>query len=304
MTEDVKVITGRLKRPPAVDGAPPRPKIFIATPAYGGMVTVEFLVGFDHLCRSLDASGLEHVVGMLTKESLITRARNKLVADFLKTDCTHLFFIDADIGFKARDAKYLIEADLDVVCGCYPMKNLGWKNIAEAAQRGVKPEDLVIEGARYAANVPAPGANGAPIRGLQKLGTTFLEAQDAATGFLLIKRSAIERFIEHYRDRIQYMADYEPDYGQTHHMVFQADRDPMALSKGEPARYLSEDYWFSRMWQMMGGQVWLCLGPELTHTGQFHFIGKPSTLFEQTKSPEEAKAPAAATPEPTAAAAG
>ena len=34
---------------------------------------------------------------MWVRDSLITRGRNKLVSHFLKSDCTHLFFIDADI---------------------------------------------------------------------------------------------------------------------------------------------------------------------------------------------------------------
>lgn len=280
MSEE-KVITGRLKRPPATDGTPKPPKLFIATPAYGGLVTCEYVQGLLNLTRSLDASGLAFELDLLAKESLITRARNKQVYDFLQTDCTHILFIDADIGFKARDVKYLIESGLDVVCGAYPLKTIGVTNLIAEVKAGTPADKLMIASARYAMNATPQATNGAPIKGLAKAGTHFLEVMDAATGFLLISREAMQRYIAHYREELEYVADYEPHCGQTHWMVFQADRDPVALSRGEKARYLSEDFWFSRKWQLMGGIVWLCLGCKLTHTGPWRFEGDVSTLFEQ-----------------------
>ena len=87
MTADnVREIQGKLRRPPASDGVPVPPKLFLATPAYGGLVTVEYAMGLQHLCRSLDASGLEYKLALMSKESLITRARNNLCAQFRKTD--------------------------------------------------------------------------------------------------------------------------------------------------------------------------------------------------------------------------
>ena len=286
MTKET-VTSGKLRRPPASNGASPQKKLFIATPCYGGVMTVPYAMGLMQLVRSLDASGLEHAIGMTTSESLISRARNKLVAQFLRTDCTHLMFIDADVGFYTSDLKPMLESDLDVTCGAYPMKNIGWKNIEEAVKRGVTGDKLPIEGACYAVNAHASASNGSVVKGIQKAGAHFLEVQDAATGFLLIKREAILRFIEHYRAEIQYVADYEPCSGEIHHMVFQADRDPVAIAKGEMARYLSEDYWFSRRWQMMGGKIFLCLSSKLTHTGSYTFTGDIASLWEPTEKPAE-----------------
>ena len=57
----------------------------------------------------------------------ISVARDHLVHEFLKTDCTDLLFIDSDIGFCSRDVDRLCSHDLDVVGGCYPLKNEGEK---------------------------------------------------------------------------------------------------------------------------------------------------------------------------------
>ena len=40
--------------------------------------------------------------GFLMNESLVTRARNALVWEFLQSDATHLMFIDSDIGFRRK----------------------------------------------------------------------------------------------------------------------------------------------------------------------------------------------------------
>lgn len=299
MTEEATPVRGRLVRPPAQDGVTEPPKLFIATPAYGGQVTVPYLYGLLNLTRSLDASGLKFHVAILFNESLVTRARNRLVAQFLRSDCTHLVFIDADVGFSARDLKPLIESDLEVVCGAYPMKSIGWQNIVDAVRAGADAKALLTAGARYAVNPTAAGTNGAAIEGIEKAGATFIEVQDAATGFLVIKRSVLERFIEQYRSEIEYVADYEPDKGQIHHLVFQADRDPVQLAQGVKARYLSEDYWFSRKWQMMGGQIWLCLDAALTHTGSYVFEGNVGELF-LADAPHAPAAPPLARPMPHA----
>lgn len=285
MTDEARPVVVRAMRPPNSDGAKAPPKLFIATPAYGGMVTMGYAVGLAATATMFQASGLECQLGQLCNESLITRARNRLVADFLKTDCTHMLFIDADIAFSPRDVKALVDADVEACCGAYPMKAVGWQNVIQAAQDGKSQEQCERAGARFAVNLTAPGTNGAAIQGMQKAGHTFIPVGDAATGFLLLRREVITRFIDRYRDEIAYVADYEPDMGQTHHMVFQAGPDPIAVQRGEPPRYLSEDYWFSRKWQMMGGIVWLCLDVKLSHTGTYTFRGDIKGLFSETPMP-------------------
>ena len=99
-------------------------KIFIATPMYGGQNYGFYLQSLLQLNNVLREAEIECTMSFMFNESLITRGRNALAHGFLKTDCTHLFFIDADIQFHAPDVLQMIKEDKDVICGIYPKKDL------------------------------------------------------------------------------------------------------------------------------------------------------------------------------------
>lgn len=273
-------------RPPARPGMPEIPKLFIATPCYGGMCFSNYVMGLVSLTCSLTHSGFTFSPMLLANESLITRARNKIVADFRKSDCTHLLFVDADVGFHPQDVDSLMKAQVDVVCGAYPMKRYAWDAIHGAVTEGQPPEELQKCGALYAANVHEEAVKAGRITVWEKNGGRYVETKEAATGFLLLSRHAIESFIGRYGAEIEYVADYEP-VGETHHAVFQDTFDP-AAKPGQPRRWLSEDYWFSRKWQQMGGKIFLCLDCKLTHTGMHEFKGDIEKVIRVDAEPQEA----------------
>ena len=69
-------------------------KIFIATPCYGGQVHALFMVSMLNLQRVFADCKHEAMVSVLVNESLITRGRNSLANQFMKSDADYLFFID------------------------------------------------------------------------------------------------------------------------------------------------------------------------------------------------------------------
>ena len=274
--------TARIKRAPAQHSPSDmaKPSLYIATPCYGCMATTPYIASLRQLTRSLDHAGIEHTVELMGNESLITRARNKCVAAFLKSKATHLIFIDADVGFVPKDLASMIRSGFDVVVGAYPMKAVGWGNVHQAVKEGRPVEELSKLAGLYAVNPYVADMDVGRVDIQEREGARYIRVEDGATGFMVITRAAIERFIQHYRKDIAYVTDYEP-VGETHHMVFQADRDPVALAAGKPARYLSEDYWFCRKWQQMGGEVYLNIDAKLTHTGTMRFEGDVGLLFEE-----------------------
>ena len=73
----------------------------VATPCYGGMLCLNYALGVLQLQRAAVETGLQLEFHLRSGDSLVTRCRNDCVAYFLANpQFTHLFFIDADIGFS------------------------------------------------------------------------------------------------------------------------------------------------------------------------------------------------------------
>jgi len=116
--------------------------IFIATPMYGGLCNGSYTVGLLTAVGVFSRYGIGMQYAHMMNESLITRARNGLAKDFLESDCSHLMFIDADIGFNPADIVPMIHADKDIICGIYPKKEINWNDVAKAVNNGVEPQEL------------------------------------------------------------------------------------------------------------------------------------------------------------------
>lgn len=123
-------------------------KIFLATPMYGGSCEGIFAKSISDLTASCAQRGIGLVVHFLMNESLIPRARNYCVDAFMRSDCTHLMFIDADIGFSGDDVLALLAYSIqnegdnpyDIIGGSYPKKSCpAWtKVITEDGSKKIK----------------------------------------------------------------------------------------------------------------------------------------------------------------------
>ena len=109
-------------------------KLFVATPMYGGMAHGLYVKSCLDLQNVMSKYGVETKFSFLFNESLITRARNYLVDEFLRSGFTHLLFIDSDIHYQPQDIVALMALDKDVIGGPYPKKSINWGNIAQAAR--------------------------------------------------------------------------------------------------------------------------------------------------------------------------
>lgn len=96
--------------------------ILFATPCYGGLVTAQHFRSCLSLKADLTLSNIPHDWVVAWNESLVTRARNEMTATFLKTDWSHMMWIDADIEFATDDVIKLWNLDADVAAGFYCMK--------------------------------------------------------------------------------------------------------------------------------------------------------------------------------------
>jgi hypothetical protein len=255
-------------------------KLFIATPMYGGMNHGLYMKSCLDLQTIMIKYGIEVKFSFLFNESLITRARNYLVDEFLRSDYTHMMFIDSDIHFDPNDVVALMALDKDVIGGPYPKKSINWQNIADTARRhpDLNPRELENLVGEYVFNV---------VKGTQQFQVSEpLEVMEIGTGHMMIKRHVFEKLATEF-PKIRYKPDH---VGQAHfdgsryiHAYFDTVIDTSdSYTGGGSDRYLSEDYMFCQMWRKIGGQVWLCPWMRTQHIGTYAFTGNMPAVAQYT----------------------
>jgi len=226
-------------------------RVHICMPCYGGMLTESTFMSYikwSNTCRQL---GLDWTMETMTNESLISRARNTLVAKFLNSpQSTHLMFIDADIGWEPWHLLVLLNRDVDVIGGLYPMKSL--------------PVRWVVNGFEGAETGPD---------GLQEVSKT-------GTGFMLVKRHVFEKLQDHPA-----VKPFNNDVG------LPKELDQHLRTYYDTAvrenRYYSEDWTFCENWRDIGGKVWIDKRVLLKHTGTYVFdYAAQDQLFQNLKDME------------------
>ena len=224
--------------------------IFVATPMYGGMnhgLYAKACLDLQALCMQY---GVQVKFSYLFNESLITRARNYLVDEFLhRSECTHLLFIDSDIHFDPRDVIALLALDKDVIGAPYPKKAIKWTSVKKAIEKNpdIDPNILANLTGDYVFN---------PVKGTAKFTVTEpLEVLEIGTGFMMINRDVFPKMEQAY-PQLRYKPDHigQANFDGTRyiHAFFDTVIDEVS------ERYLSEDYMFCQWWRNIGGQIFLC----------------------------------------------
>ncbi len=270
-------------------------KFFIATPCYGGSLQEPYFRSAIRLLTFFNQHQIPVAFGTIANESLVTRARNVLLAYFLSGDFTHLMFIDSDIEFTVDDVVKLYAHDKDVIVGAYPKKGVAWQRIREnimLPENGTKQftdKEIAAFGSDYAINFKFVSREERTIA----IENGLIKLHDAGTGFMMIKREAIIKLINAYQDEIKYNNDVTINNSALEgnfYALFDTMIDPT------DRRYLSEDYTFCRRWQDIGGDIWLDPSISLNHYGHFCFSGNPQAIIQwdyAQNNQQEAAPPAA-----------
>ncbi|HEX9167922.1 MAG TPA: hypothetical protein VF886_03210 [Roseiarcus sp.] len=84
----------------------------VGTPAYGGMVHIDYLRRLFEYTET----GIQFELDTIGNESLITRARNAILATFhARRELTHLLFLDADTSLPAAGLVRMLMARTPVI---------------------------------------------------------------------------------------------------------------------------------------------------------------------------------------------
>jgi hypothetical protein len=236
--------------------------IFVATPMYGGMCSGYFTNSLISMTNVMKQVGWDMSFSSMFNESLIQRGRNALAHQFLKSPCTHLMFIDADIKFDAAQIPPMVDADVDIICGIYPKKEINWHGVEKAVKEGVEVDklttrtgSLVVNLVDYTGSVTVP--ENKPV-----------EIWNGGTGFMLIKREVLEGMADKVSSYVNDVTIMNGNIGDSRIIEYFA-----CSIEPETQRLLSEDYHFCYMARKNGYKVWAAPWVRLGHLGSYLFEG-------------------------------
>jgi hypothetical protein len=100
-----------------------KPSIMILTPCYGGVCYVNYLISLTNTMNLLRQFNIPVQITFCKSDSLITRARNNLIAKAMSNESvTHILFIDNDITWEPIDVLKLMISDKSLIGGVYTLK--------------------------------------------------------------------------------------------------------------------------------------------------------------------------------------
>ena len=274
---DAPTITPQFTVPPSmapqVSTAPAaptakKPHICVATPCYGGQVFQNYFLSIISLIYAVERRKDVDISFIVRGgDSLITRSRNSIVAEFLSTPkYTHLLWIDADIGFSPDAVYRLLQSDYDIAAGVYPLKAFTFPDEIPAQRK----DELLLRYTTYPFN---------PIGASFKVENGFVEVKDAPTGLMMIKRGVFDKMIESYPE-LKYKPDHQVGLEKLANQIDNCYYNFFDTFIDETGRYLSEDYAFCRLWQKIGGKVYADAESKLTHQGSHQYQGDFTKMLE------------------------
>ena len=220
-------------------------------PCYGGNVSEQTFMSMMKFANEASRLGLTWQLDTLVNESLISRGRNTLSAKFLINDkTTHLFFVDADIGFEPWHVLAVLNMKKDIAAGLYPMKQMPLQWVINSVPNTTQKQEHIEE------------------------------VSKAGTGFMCIKADVFEKLKKHpkvhkFTNDIGLPKELDPEM----YTFFDTDvRDN---------RYYSEDWTFCENWRDIGGQVFIDKRVLLKHLGYFNFSHESETAVRKAVAESE-----------------
>ena len=259
------------------------PFLVIMTPCYGSVCYVNFVYCLMNTLNLFRELNMQVTVEFCKNDSLVSRARNNLVAKAMSNPkTTHMIFIDNDITWEPIDILKLMLSDKSLVGGVYPIKRYDWSKIVPAANTPTENTNMI--------QAMLDRKNKSQLKGiisdvdmvqhnLLKYNINFLnnvlsidnnltKVRHLATGFMMIKRNTIEQ-----------MAIAYPTTKYTDDVGFLQGKDENKYAYAlfdcgvEDDHYYSEDWLFCHRWSKMGGNIYIDVSINLKHTGLEDFNG-------------------------------
>ena len=250
-------------------------QLIILTPCFGDICHIGYVTSLLNTMFVFKKLNIPIYVEFCRNDSLVTRARNNLIAKAMSNEYnTHFLFIDNDIQWEVEDIIKLICHDAQLIGGVYPIKKYNWNKLVKPNSK-TNNLDFVEKSINHKNNSVLKNTNNENyIRyNLVNYNLNYLneklsinhntaKVKHVATGFMLIKRKTIElMFVKYsstkYTDDVNFLkTEKENKYA---YALFDC--------RIENNSYHSEDWVFCDRWRKMGGEVLIDVSINLTHTG-------------------------------------
>ena len=254
-----------------------KPCLYILTPCFGSVCFVNYVHCLISTIEVFRQYGIEIVIEFCRNDSLVSRARNNLVARAMANPkMTHVMFIDNDITWDANDILKLMISDKNLVGGIYPLKNYNWSDLLVDKKNPSNPspntvqqmierknnsqfKDIISDESMVQFNLVRYNVN--YLDSTLNIDKNLAKVKHIATGFMMIKRNVIEKMSQafpstKYVDDVNFLKKEENEFA---YALFDCGV--------EEGHYFSEDWLFCHRWTKMGGSIWMDVSIALTHTG-------------------------------------
>lgn len=209
-------------------------KLMIGLPAYDHKVGLKMAVSLMKLAQQVLEYGITIQVSSICGCSVVSRARNLIVHEFLKSDCDHLMFIDSDMSFDPESVIRLLAFNQDkpIVAGAYEARKEGKIYILtlDSDENGIIMDDMGL-----------------------------VKATRVATGFMMVRRDVFEK-----------LAELHPEWL---HKDTNSDEKLYCFFdfKCTPEGYIGEDFLFCERAIEAGFSAWIDPTIKLGHMGIHEF---------------------------------
>lgn len=226
----------------------------IATPAYDGKVNIQYALSLVDTKILLSSKNIETVPILTASGSLLVAERNRLLEAFWKSDCTHVLFIDSDLGWPAEAVYAMLNANKEFVAGCYPARGSSdtylFRPVVDDAYRMTQDNHL-------------------------------LKMNYIPAGFMLLSRLAIKKMRDkfpglYFEPKAKYQNNPEPGYCLFNTEVYEGE-------------FWGEDFVFCRRAREAGIEIWVDPLIQFDHAGTIGMLAE-KIMAEQEQIKLEQKA--------------
>lgn len=245
------------------------PCVYILTPCFASLCYVNYVTCLMNTITMFREYNIELIVEFCRNDSLVSRARNNLVARAMANPkMTHIMFIDNDISWDPLDIIKLLISNKNIVGGIYPLKNYNWSKLANnpnviheliSKKNNSQFKDIITNESMIQYNLLKYNVN--YLSTTLSIDKNLTKVKHIATGFMMIQRTVIEKMSAafpstKYVDDVNFLKSDENKFA---YALFDCGV--------EEGHYFSEDWLFCHRWTKMGGSIWADVSISLNHTG-------------------------------------